>query len=113
MSAQIKLISVALDCPSAGELAAFYAEITGGKVIFADQRWAIVQAPGARIDFQTAPDYRPPTWPDSTSSMQMHLDFYLGCGEARLRTGLAAGLTQAGAGFAPTRQQAVIFPMAG
>src|SRR5262249_5725150 len=43
----IKLLSVALDCPDAGQLAAFYARVTGGKVIFRDNRWAVVQAPGA------------------------------------------------------------------
>jgi hypothetical protein len=46
MSESIKLLSVALDCPDAGELAAFYAGITGGTVIFRDDRWAVVQTPG-------------------------------------------------------------------
>lgn len=91
MSASIKLISVALDCPDAGELAAFYAEITGGKVIFSDERWATVQAPGARIDFQTAQGYVPPTWPDPASSMQMHLDFYVANADTAEARVLAAG----------------------
>jgi len=43
----IRLLSVALGCPDAGQLAAFYARVTGGKVIFRDNRWAVVQAPGA------------------------------------------------------------------
>jgi hypothetical protein len=60
MSESIKLLSVALDCPDAGQLAAFYAGITGGEVIFCDDSWAVVQAPGARIDFQTAAGYVPP-----------------------------------------------------
>ena len=64
MSDSIKLGSVALDCPDAGLLAAFYAEITGGKVTYLDQDWATVQGPGGRIDFQTAPGYVPPRWPD-------------------------------------------------
>jgi hypothetical protein len=64
MSESIKLLSVALDCPDAGQLAAFYAGITGGEVIFCDDSWAVVQAPGARIDFQTAAGYVPPAWPD-------------------------------------------------
>ena len=32
MSDSIKFGGVTLDCPNAGELAAFYAEITGGEV---------------------------------------------------------------------------------
>ena len=75
MSDAIKRSSVALDCPDARELAAFYAEITGGRVVLADDAWATVDGPGGRIDFQTVPGHTPPAWPDPTSSMQMHLDF--------------------------------------
>jgi hypothetical protein len=94
MSDSIKLSSVTLDCPNAGDLAAFYADITGGKVTFLNDAWATVNGPGGRIEFQTAPGYTPPTWPDPTSSMQMHLDFYvddLDAAEARV---LAAGATK-------------------
>jgi uncharacterized glyoxalase superfamily protein PhnB len=91
MSDSIKLSSVTLDCPNAGNLAAFYADITGGNVTFLNDAWATVNGAGGRIEFQTAPRYTPPTWPDPTSSMQMHLDFYvddLDAAEARV---LAAG----------------------
>jgi hypothetical protein len=46
MSDSIKLISAVLDCPDAGDLAAFYAEITRGSVTFLDNRWATVKGPG-------------------------------------------------------------------
>jgi hypothetical protein len=91
MSDLIRLSSVAINCPDAAELAAFYADITGGKITFADPTWATVNGPGGRIDFQTVPDYSPPTWPESTSPPEMHLDFYvddLAATEARV---LAAG----------------------
>ena len=94
MSDLIRLSSVALDCPNAGELAAFYAGITGGEVVFADESWATVKGLNGRLDFQTAPGYVPPVWPDGPSSMQMHLDFYvedLAAAEARV---LAAGATK-------------------
>ncbi|HUC26796.1 MAG TPA: TetR family transcriptional regulator, partial [Streptosporangiaceae bacterium] len=55
MSDSIKLGSVALDCADARQLAAFYAEITGGAVTSADEDWATVRCPGGDIDFQTAP----------------------------------------------------------
>jgi hypothetical protein len=64
MSNSIKLISAALDCPDVGALAAFYAEITGRNVIYDDGRWATVDGPGGRIDFQQSSDHVPPTWPD-------------------------------------------------
>lgn len=91
MSAQIRLSSVAVECPNARQLAAFYAAITGGSLTFASDEWATMNGPGGRIDFQTAPGYAPPSWPDPRSSMQLHLDFYvegLPAAEARV---LAAG----------------------
>jgi catechol 2,3-dioxygenase-like lactoylglutathione lyase family enzyme len=94
MSDSIRLSSVAINCPNAKELAAFYADITGGEVTFANDDWATVQGPGGRIDFQTVPDHVPPTWPDATTPMQMHLDFFvddLAATEARV---LAAGATK-------------------
>ena len=90
----ITLSSVAIDCPNAGELAAFYADILGGRVVYESDVWATVEGPGGRIDFQTVPGYQPPTWPDPTSSIQMHLDFYVqdrAAAEARV---LAAGATK-------------------
>ena len=94
MTDAIKLGTVAIDCPDARKLAAFYADITGGRVTYEDDEWCTVSGPGGRIDFQTAPGHRPPTWPDDTSSMQMHLDFAvddLDAAEARV---LAAGATK-------------------
>ena len=94
MSDSIRFCSVALDCPDAGALAAFYAGITGGKITFLDGSWATVRCPGGRIDFQTAPAYTPPTWPDKASSMQMHLDFDVDDLDATERRVLAAGGTK-------------------
>ena len=94
MPASITLSSVALDCPDAGQLAAFYADITDGKVTYLDVQWATVKGPGGRIDFQTAADYVPPTWPDPTSSIQMHLDFNVDDADAAEARVLAAGATK-------------------
>lgn len=94
MSDSIKLSGVTLDCPDAGELAAFYADITGGAVTFVQEAWATVTSPGGRIDFQTVPAYTPPTWPDPTSSIQMHLDFYVDDLAASGARVLAAGATK-------------------
>ncbi len=94
MSNSIRLSSVALDCPNAGELAAFYADITGGEVVFVNDEWATVDGPGGRIDFQSAPGYAPPTWPDPASSMQSHLDFYVDDLAATQARVLAAGASK-------------------
>lgn len=107
MSDLITLSSVAINCPNAGELAAFYADITGGQVTFVDDAWATVNGHGGRIDFQTVSSYTPPTWPDPTSPIQMHLDFYvddLTATEARV---LAAGATKYE--FQPNPDHCVVF----
>lgn len=96
MSDSIRLSSVAINCPDAAKLAAFYADITGGEVTVFDRTWATVQGPGGRIDFQTVPDHTPPTWPDLDVPTHLHLDFYvddLTATEARV---LAAGATKYG-----------------
>jgi catechol-2,3-dioxygenase len=93
MSDSIKIGSVALDCPDARKLAAFYAEIIGGTVAYADEDWAVVKGPGGRLDFQTAPGHQPPAWPDPSSSMQMHLDFDVDDADAAEARVLAAGAT--------------------
>ena len=73
----IRLSSPTVHCPSAPDLAAFYAELTGGSVTFANPAWAIVDGPGGRIDFQTVGDYAAPTWPGGASPIRMHLDFFV------------------------------------
>lgn len=66
MSDSIKFGGVTLDGPDAGELAAFYAGITGGEVMVSGDSWALMTCPdGSAICFQGAPAYSPPTWPDA------------------------------------------------
>jgi catechol-2,3-dioxygenase len=94
MSDTIKLNSVTLDCRDARKLAAFYADITGGEIQFQNDKFATVHSPGGRIAFQTVPGYTPPVWPDPSSSIQMHLDFYVDDLEATGARVLAAGATR-------------------
>jgi hypothetical protein len=91
MSDSIKLISAALDCPDAGALARFYAEITGGTVTYDDGKWATVDGPAGRIDFQQSSGYVPPTWPDPAVPMQAHLDFEVDDPDAAEARVLTAG----------------------
>jgi catechol 2,3-dioxygenase-like lactoylglutathione lyase family enzyme len=94
VSDSIRLSSVAINCPDAAELAAFYADITGGQVTFAGPSWATVNGPGGRIDFQTVAGYTPPTWPEPTLPIQMHLDFSVDDLAAAEGRALAAGATR-------------------
>ncbi|MEV0247711.1 VOC family protein [Nocardia sp. NPDC050712] len=71
-----RLRSVVLDCPEPRKLAEFYAGLLGAEVIEdADDDWVVTADPeGRRIAFQTAPEYRPPRFPDPEASQQMHFD---------------------------------------
>jgi len=100
----IRLTSAAVNGPDARALAAFYADITGGTVTFADDTWATVKGPGGRIDCQTVPDHTPPTWPGPVG---VHLDFLvddLAAAEARV---LAAGGTRFA--FQPNAEHCLVF----
>jgi catechol 2,3-dioxygenase-like lactoylglutathione lyase family enzyme len=80
--------SVVLDCPDPRALAAFYAEVLGGKVtLYAEEPggstvetegeadWVVLRLPdGQELAFQSAPGHVPPRWPSSDGSQQFHLD---------------------------------------
>ena len=80
---KIKLYTVTLDCPEPLKLAKFYAALLGWEIVFSDEEYACVGAPGARqgsypgVMFQRNAAYRPPVWPDAPEAQQQmaHLDF--------------------------------------
>src|SRR5215470_334345 len=64
VSDSIKFGGVTLDCPNAGELAAFYAVITGGEVTVPGDDWAMMTCPdGSDICFQAAQATHRPAGP--------------------------------------------------
>ncbi|MGC4846537.1 VOC family protein [Micromonospora sp. DT15] len=107
MSDEIRLSAVTLDCPDAVALAQFYASITGGTLTHAGDGWACVLSPAGRINFQTVPGYTPPTWPDPTSSIMMHLDFMVVDRDAAEARVLAAGATKYE--FQPNSEQCYVY----
>ncbi len=94
MSDSIRLSSAAVNSPDSAALAAFYADITGGRVVIANEEWATVDGPGGRIDFQTVGDHVPPSWPDPATPVQQHLDFLVDDLEAAGARVIAAGATR-------------------
>ncbi|MGY2057340.1 VOC family protein [Nocardia gipuzkoensis] len=71
-----QLRSVVLDCPEPRKLARFYRELLGGELLEVDDDdWVVlVETSGRRIAFQTAPQYKPPRFPDPEASQQIHFD---------------------------------------
>lgn len=80
---QIKMYAFTVDCPDPYELASFYAKLLKWEIVFHDEDWACVGAPGTAqgaypgITFQRNPEYKPPVWPEEPGAQQQmaHLDF--------------------------------------
>jgi len=80
---KIKMYSFTIDCKDPHGLAKFYAELLNWKIVFADEEYACVSAPGTKqgaypcILFQMNPEYEPPVWPEKPEAQQQmaHLDF--------------------------------------
>ena len=67
--------SFVMDCPDAGVLARFYAEILGWKVEARDD-WADIKPEDGSncISFQQVENFKAPSWPGQDVPQQMHLD---------------------------------------
>jgi catechol-2,3-dioxygenase len=71
----ITLMGVMLDCPDAGELSAFYAELLGKPVTYQGDGTAMIGEDGAQpVMFQQVTEYHAPRWPDPAHPQQFHLD---------------------------------------
>ncbi|WP_345495918.1 VOC family protein [Nocardia callitridis] len=89
------LRSVVLDCPEPRILAEFYRRLLGAELVNdREDDWIVIaDRSGRRIAFQTAPDYRPPNFPDPTASQQVHFDVLVEDIEAAQRQVLTLGAT--------------------
>lgn len=73
-----KLQAIALDCADPVRLAAFYADLLGGRVITdpEDPDWVEVHGfEGTPLACQRVDGYQPPAWPGQERPQQLHLDF--------------------------------------
>jgi catechol 2,3-dioxygenase-like lactoylglutathione lyase family enzyme len=67
---------VAFDCQDPRALAEFYSALLGLPVTYVSDSWVVVAESdhASGFAFQRAPEHRAPTWPDPSSSQQVHLD---------------------------------------
>jgi predicted enzyme related to lactoylglutathione lyase len=69
------LMGVMLDCPDAGQLSRFYAELLGKPVTYEGEGVAMIGEDGAQpVMFQQVAEYHAPRWPDPAYPQQFHLD---------------------------------------
>ncbi len=77
MQPRFALMATTLDAPDAGSLASFYEKLLGWERVTDSGRFVGLLAPsGARLCFQTEPNYVPPVWPSAPGSplMMSHLE---------------------------------------
>ena len=104
---KIKMYAFTVDCPDPYALAEFYAALLQWDIVFSDEDWACVGAPGAAqgaypgITFQRNPAYIPPVWPEEDGAQQQmaHLDFAVSDLEGAVAHALACGAKEAAQQF--------------
>ncbi len=69
-----KLASTALDCDDPSALADFWAALLGGEVAYRSDEFCAVKTDRGWLAAVKVADHRPPTWPNSDTPKQMHLD---------------------------------------
>jgi len=84
MKAQLRHLTVALDCPDPLALADFYSQLLGLSVEplfdFPPEKvtWIELENPGgSTLGFQKVDNYVAPTWPEGPVPQQLHLDFHV------------------------------------
>jgi len=108
----IRLGSVALDCADPATLAAFWSKLLGGEVAFTSDHFVAVKTDQVWFAAVKIDDYQPPTWPDSESPKQMHLDLAVDNLEQAVLDALRLGAVRSDFQPAPERY-VVLFDPAG
>lgn len=99
MSNEIKLYALNLDCTDPNALARFYAELLKWDIVYSDEEYACVAAPGTQqgastgISFQRNPMYKPPVWPEEEAAQQQmaHIDFAVNDLDATVKHAISCG----------------------
>lgn len=86
----VRLQEIVLEGPDPWALAAFYRDLLGWEIVYADEDWATVSDGTVRPGFRLSPDHKPPTLPDPELPQQFHLDFFVDDAEAAEEHALAS-----------------------
>jgi catechol 2,3-dioxygenase-like lactoylglutathione lyase family enzyme len=91
-----EIYAVTIDCPDAGVLARFYAELLGMELRYEGAEGALIGAEqgGWQVMFQNVDGYHPPGWPDPSRPQQYHLDVAVPDVEVAEAQVLALGATR-------------------
>ena len=100
---KIKMYAFTVDCKDPHALATFYAALLRWKIVFFNEEYAVIGAPGTQqgaypgITFQRNPEYKPPVWPTAPEAQQQmaHLDFAVNDVEKAVEHAIHCGATVA------------------
>jgi len=89
------------DAPEIEKVGTFYAELTGWKVVRADDlRFGLLAPNGQEIEFQHAPDHVAPRWPGQDLPQHFHLDLQTEDPDTHAARAVALGATRVADGEA-------------
>lgn len=76
MILDMRIFAITIDCSDPHQLARFYQDLLGGSIASSNDTFVALSIDAElRLDFQRVERYCPPTWPESDTPTQMHLDF--------------------------------------
>jgi hypothetical protein len=105
------LWSVTFDCDDAGKLAAFWADVLGGKIAHTSDNFVGVELPnGLWIGAYRIDGYRRPSWPDGEPPKQFHLDLSVEDLDAAEAAAVEAGAAKAEHQPEPDRWRVLLDP---
>jgi predicted enzyme related to lactoylglutathione lyase len=110
VTSSIRLGSVSLDCANPPELAAFYARLLGVEVAFDSEAFSAVRSGDMWLSTQRVDGYTPPTWPESSTPQQVHLDFAVEDLDAGEQQAITAGATKSVEQPSPDRWRVMLDP---
>jgi hypothetical protein len=102
--------SVSLDCADPQALAAFWAGLVGGDVVFSSDDFVAVQTDRVWLSAVRVAGYRPPTWPGDEMAKQIHLDLAVADLDAAQAEAVRLGAAVAPVQPSPERWRVLIDP---
>ncbi|WP_026361367.1 VOC family protein [Amycolatopsis nigrescens] len=108
--ALIRLGLITLDCQDPVALAAFWAELLDGAIVFSTDTVQVVKFDSGVIGALHVPDYRPPTWPAGDTPKHIHLDFAVADLDEAEAEALRLGAQRAAEQPSPDRWRVMLDP---
>jgi catechol 2,3-dioxygenase-like lactoylglutathione lyase family enzyme len=90
-----RLATVCIDCADVDAMADFYGRLLGWEVTLREPDWVLMRDPkgGTGLSFQAESAYRPPVWPEQSTSQDkmLHLDIHVDDLDAAVEHAIASG----------------------